>query len=153
MGDLASALEEAKARRNMLHCVFLDIKQAFDTLPHNVILQRLRLLGVKGKMLEYIKAFLSRRTIRVRVPGALSSPCTVTQGVPQGSVLSPLLFMWPWQRFQAHFASRDRSMCRYPSMQMMWLFGALAQLEGQGRFVVNSKRHSIQSAMPSKNSD
>lgn len=92
IGDIASTLEEAKATGKMVHCVFLDISRAFDTLPHFTIIHRLKQLGIGGRILSFIKAFLSGRTIRVKVPEAVSSPRPTDRGVPQGSVLSPMLF-------------------------------------------------------------
>lgn len=92
IGDLASTLEEAKATKKMVHCVFLDISRAFDSLPHLTIIQRLQQLGIGGRILSFIRAFLVGRSIRVKVPGAVSTPRLVDRGVPQGSVLSPVLF-------------------------------------------------------------
>lgn len=56
---------------------------------HATIIGALHELGVTGQLLHYIQAFLSDRTLRVRVGGTLSDPCGVFSGVPQGSVLSP----------------------------------------------------------------
>lgn len=92
IGDLASSLEEAKTEGKVAHIVFLDIHRAFDALPHSVILERLELIGVRGRSLQFVRAFLSGRTFQIRMGGHTSTTRTVTQGVPQGSVLSPLLF-------------------------------------------------------------
>lgn len=92
IGNLTSSLEQAKAQKHVLHAVFLDIHRAFDALPHNVIMERLRHIGVRGRTYKFIASFLQRRTFHVKIAGHTSSPRDSSQGVPQGSVLSPLLF-------------------------------------------------------------
>ncbi len=73
--------------------VFLDFTRAFDSVWHSGLLQKLENLGVKGRMLTFIRGFLQHRRIQVRVQNTLSTQHSVTSGVPQGSVLSPLLFL------------------------------------------------------------
>ena len=92
IGDITSSLEEAKAQGWSAMAVFLDVRKAFDALPHRIIISALRRFGVCGRPLTYICAFLSERTMCVRVGGALSKPRRVVRGVPQGSVVGPLLF-------------------------------------------------------------
>jgi retron-type reverse transcriptase len=74
--------------------VLLDMSAAFDTVDHQILLQRLRLsFGIDGKVLEWISSYLDRRHEIVRRVSLHSVIYVVTSGVPQGSVLGPLLFI------------------------------------------------------------
>ncbi|KAG0414827.1 hypothetical protein HPB47_008005 [Ixodes persulcatus] len=92
IGDIVSSLEEAKAQGWSAVAVFLDVRKAFDALPHKAVISALQRFGVHGRLLKYICAFLSERTMCVKAGNAVSNPRKIIRGVPQGSIVSPLLF-------------------------------------------------------------
>ena len=73
---------------------FLDMTAAFETVDHGILLQRLqRSYGITGKALAWFTSYLSGRLQSVRIRDMQSPSCPVPHGVPQGSVLGPLLFI------------------------------------------------------------
>lgn len=99
--------------------IFLDIQKAFDKVWHNGLRYRLHELGLPARILRWLSNFLSNRQLRAKVNHCLSNPFTADAGVPQGSVLSPLLYII-FARDMVPEESRRLAVAQFADDTSMW---------------------------------
>ncbi|KAI8493297.1 hypothetical protein Bbelb_293010 [Branchiostoma belcheri] len=87
--DIAGALNS----KRQVDLAILDFTKAFDKVPHGRLISKLEYYGIQGPTLNWLKAFLTNREQTVVVEGKATAPVKVASGVPQGTVLGPLLFL------------------------------------------------------------
>ena len=87
--DLTIYLDENKS----IDIIYFDFKKAFDTVPHNRLIYKIKNAGLSGNILNWISDFLKDRKQRVVIQSDMSDNDNVLSGVPQGSTLGPLLFL------------------------------------------------------------
>jgi len=114
---------------NMSVCVaFLDLRKAFDSMDHHILLKRLNLLGVYKSELLWFVSYLSDRYQRVKYKNCYSQWGLVTGDIPQGSALGPLLFMIYVNEMSAQvtygkllqFANDTASICSGMTQAVVW---------------------------------
>ncbi len=89
--DIAGQLDQRDIKQ--VDAIVLDFDKAFDKVPHKRLTLKLKYYGISGPILHWLTAFLTDRTQRVLLDGSSSDTVPVSSGVPQGTVLGPLLFL------------------------------------------------------------
>ena len=91
--EVVSHIHRALNEKNCSLMVSMDLSKAFDTINHEILCRKLTKYGVRGNILRWFQSYLESRSQRVKFQNKLSQPELITQGVPQGSNLGPLLFV------------------------------------------------------------
>ena len=91
--DLVEKIRQAWQDKSYCSAVFMDFRKAFDTVNHKILISKMERLGIRGQVLELFKSYLKNRKQYVVFGEAKSNPQEVGIGVPQGSILGPLLFI------------------------------------------------------------
>ena len=78
---------------NIAIATYIDFSKAFDTVPHDILLNKLKFYGIKNRNLDWIENYLSERKQKTNLNDVSSDLANITVGVPQGCVLGPLLFL------------------------------------------------------------
>jgi len=89
---LHDTVQKFLANRHHVRAIFIDLEKAYDVVSHQVLLFKLVQMGINGRMFNFINSFLSSRTFQMRLASSLSTTKTLENGIPQGTVLSPILF-------------------------------------------------------------
>jgi hypothetical protein len=91
--EFCDKISESVDRKLFVIGIFIDLQKAFDTVNHKILLEKLSFYGVRGLALEWFKDYISNRIQCTKIKDKFSSMMSITCGVPQGSILGPLLFI------------------------------------------------------------
>ena len=91
--QLLDKITDLLAKKEQIIAIYMDLSKAFDTIDHKTLLSKLNNYGIRGIALSWLKSYLSDRQQFVCIDGHNSSMCNIRCGVPQGSILGPLLFL------------------------------------------------------------
>ena len=93
MAEHITQITEEVEKNSQVAAAYLDIRKAFDSVDHKILLRKLANCGIRGFMLAWFKSYLCGRKQRIKIGNIRSSWRDIKAGVPQGSVLGPILFL------------------------------------------------------------
>ena len=91
--DIYAKIVKSFENNDIACCTFMDFAKAFDTVNHKILLDKLENYGIRGMALNWFKSYLYKRQQVVKINNIYSQPIEIKCGLPQGSVLGPLLFL------------------------------------------------------------
>ena len=91
--EFINKISEVFEKGEVLLGIFLDLSKAFDCIDHYILLQKLENYGIRGVVLQWFRSYLGNRTQYTSIDNYKSDELIMQVGVPQGSVLGPLLFL------------------------------------------------------------
>ena len=91
--SLLNQIIESLDDEKYIIAIFLDLSKAFDTINHDILLSKLQFYGIRGNTYDWFRSYLSSREQFVELNGVRSASKSIIHGVPQGSVLGPILFL------------------------------------------------------------
>ena len=86
-------MDSCSRKRGQINTIYADFEKAFDKVPHHLLLKKLHSYNLNVKVIQWIRSFLCYRKQRVEINGCYSEWTDVISGIPQGTILGPILFI------------------------------------------------------------